>query len=260
MKISNTLISVIVPYYKKKNYIYWSLNSALKQSHKKIELIIIYDDENLSDYFFLKKIINKDKRVKLIKNKKNMGVSFSRNKGIKISKGRFIAFLDADDVWKKNKLSYQLNYMLKNNLNITHTNYNIINEKNKIIRNMKVTKDLTYKKLLNSCDIGLSTVMINSKIKKLLKFERIKTKEDYILWLTLSKKYKIIGINKYLTNWRSVKNSLSSSSIQKFKDGYTVYNNYLGESKVISFFRVLNLSVNFVFKLFKQKFIFSSIR
>jgi len=102
--------------------------------------------------------------------------------------------------------------------------------------------------------------MINSKIKKLLKFERIKTKEDYILWLTLSKKYKIIGINKYLTNWRSVKNSLSSSSIQKFKDGYTVYNNYLGESKVISFFRVLNLSVNFVFKLFKQKFIFSSIR
>ena len=74
MKISNTLISVIVPYYKKKNYIYWSLNSALKQSHKKIELIIIYDDENLSDYFFLKKIINKDKRVKLIKNKKNIHV------------------------------------------------------------------------------------------------------------------------------------------------------------------------------------------
>ena len=259
MKISNNLVSVIVPYYKKKKYIYWSLKSALNQSHKKIELIIIYDDEKLNDYIFLKKIINKDKRVKLIKNKKNKGVSFSRNKGIRISKGKFIAFLDADDIWKKNKLSYQLNYMLKNNLDITHTNYKIIDEKNKIIRNMKVEKNLTYEKLLNSCDIGLSTVMINSKIKKLLKFQKIKTKEDYILWLTLSKKYKIIGINRYLTNWRSVKNSLSSSSIQKFKDGYRVYNKYLGESKVVSFFRVINLSFNFVFKLFKQKFIFKGI-
>ncbi len=256
MKINKFLISVIIPYYKKKNFIHHSLNSVLKQSHKKFELIIIYDDENLSDYLYLKKIINKDLRVKLIKNRKNKGVSFSRNKGIKISKGKFIAFLDADDVWRKNKLSYQLNYMIKNNLNITHTNYKIVNEKNRIIGNMKVEKSLTYRKLLNACDIGLSTVMINSKIKKLLRFKNITTKEDYILWLTLSKKYKIVGINKYLTNWRRVKNSLSSSSIQKLQDAYTVYNKYLGKNKVISFFRVLNLSVNFIFKWFKQKFIF----
>ena len=146
--------------------------------------------------------------------------------------------------------------MIKNNLNITHTNYKIVNEKNRIIGNMKVEKSLTYRKLLNACDIGLSTVMINSKIKKLLRFKNITTKEDYILWLTLSKKYKIVGINKYLTNWRRVKNSLSSSSIQKLQDAYTVYNKYLGKNKVISFFRVLNLSVNFIFKWFKQKFIF----
>ena len=220
---------------------------------------IFYDDENLNDYIFLKKIINKDKRVKLIKNKKNKGVSYSRNKGIGISKGKFIAFLDADDVWQKDKLNYQLNYMFKNNLDITHTNYKIMDERNRIVRSMKVEKYLTYNKLLNSCDIGLSTVMISSKIKKLLKFKKIMTKEDYLLWLILSKKYKIIGINKYLTNWRSVKDSLSSSLIQKFKDGFKVYNKYLGKSRVISFFRVINLSINFVFKLFKQKFIFRSI-
>ena len=149
--------------------------------------------------------------------------------------------------------------MLKNQLIITHTNYKIINENNKIIRHMKVEKDTTYKKLLNSCDIGLSTVMIGSKIKKLIKFKKITTKEDYILWLNLSKKYRIIGINKSLSNWRSVKNSLSSSTIEKLKNAYLVYNKYLGESKLVSIFRVFNLSMNFIFKLFKQKFIFKNV-
>ena len=259
MQTKNILISVIIPYYKKKNYIYSSLKSVLKQSHKKIEVIIIYDDQDLKDFIYLKKIIKGDKRVKIIINKKNQGASISRNKGIKASKGKFISFLDADDIWNKNKLAYQLNYMLKNQLIITHTNYKIINENNKIIRHMKVEKNTTYKKLLNSCDIGLSTVMINSKIKKLIKFKKITTKEDYILWLNLSKKYRIIGINKSLSNWRSVKNSLSSSTIEKLKNAYLVYNKYLGESKLVSIFRVCNLAMNFIFKLFKQKFIFKNV-
>ena len=259
MKTNKILVSVIIPYYKKKEYIVRSLKSALNQSHKNIEIIIIYDDKDLNDYFYLKEIISKNKRIKLIKNKKNEGVSISRNKGISISKGKFIAFLDADDTWNKNKLNYQLNYMLSNNLIITHTNYRIINEANKVIRSMKVKKYLSYKELLNSCDIGLSTVMIDSKIKKKLKFKKITTKEDYLLWLSLSKKYKIVGIDIYLANWRSVKNSLSTSIIQKFKDAFILYNKYLRENRIISILRVLNLAIHFVFKLLKQKFIFRYI-
>jgi len=256
MKNKNILISVIIPYYKKRNYIYHAIKSALKQNHKKIEIIIIYDDENLEDLKYIKKIIKKDKRVRIVINKKNKGVSVSRNIGVKKSKGKYIAFLDADDMWICNKLRYQLNYMVNNKLIITHTNYKIISETNKIIRKMNVKKYITYKKLLNSCDIGLSTVMISAKIKRLIKFEKIVTKEDYILWLRLSKKYKIIGINKSLTNWRQTSESLSSSPIQKFKDAFTVYNKYLGEGKLLSIYRVINLSVNYTFKVFKQKFIF----
>ncbi len=256
MKTKNILISVIIPYYNKRNYIYNSLKSVLRQSHKKIEIIIIYDDENLKDLKYIKKIIKKDKRARILINKKNKGVSISRNIGIKKSKGKYIAFLYAYDIWHYDKLSYQLNYMIKNKLIITHTNYKIINETNKIIRNMIVEKYITYKKLLNSCDIGLSTVMISTKIKRLINFQKITTKEDYILWLRLSKKYKIIGINKSLTNWRYTSESLSSSVVQKFKDAYTVYNKYLCEGKLLSIYRVINLSVNYTFKIFKQKFIF----
>jgi len=259
MKAKNILISVVIPYFKKKKYIQNCLNSVLKQSHKKIEVIIVYDDENHEDLFYLKKIIKKDKRFKIIINKKNQGVSTSRNIGIKKTKGKFIAFLDADDVWEKNKLQFQLNFMIKNKIDITHTNYKVINYENKIIRIMKVEKFTSFKKLLNSCDIGLSTVMINSRIKKLIKFKKIKTKEDYILWLKLSKNYQIIGIDKSLARWRKTENSLSSSIIQKLSDAYKVYNKYLGYNAIYSIYRTFILSINYILKLFKQKFIYKNV-
>ena len=124
--------------------------------------------------------------------------------------------------------------MIKNKTDITHTNYKVINDENKIIRIMKVEKFLTFKKLLNSCDIGLSTVMISSRIKKFISFKKIKTKEDYILWLKLSQKYQIIGIDKFLTRWRKAENSLSSSTIQKISDAYRVYNKYLDYNDLLS--------------------------
>tara|TARA_Y100000741_G_scaffold56537_1_gene39209 strand:+ start:3372 stop:4151 length:780 start_codon:yes stop_codon:yes gene_type:complete len=259
MKTNNILISIIIPYYKKRFFIFDCIKSIFNQTHKKIETIIVYDDEDRKDLIYLKNIIKKDKRFKIILNKKNIGVSLSRNKAIKHSKGKFLAFIDSDDIWNKNKLKYQMNYMVKNRLMITHTNYRIINENNKIIRKMNVEKNINFKKLLSSCDIGLSTVMINSKLKKKIRFEKINTKEDYILWLNLSKKYKIIGINKYLTRWRKTTNSLSSSTIQKLFDGYKVYNKYLGYNEITSLYRTFILSVNYLIKLFKQKFIYKNV-
>ena len=168
MTPKNILISVVIPYFKKRKYINSCIKSILKQNHKKIEVIIVYDDENREDLTYLKKIIKRDKRFKIVVNKKNQGVSISRNIGIKKTKGKFIAFLDADDLWEKNKLKFQLNFMIKNKIDITHTNYKVINDENKIIRIMKVEKFITFRKLLNSCDIGLSTVMISSRIKKFI--------------------------------------------------------------------------------------------
>ena len=93
------LVSIIIPYYKKKKYIELAINSVIRQTYTNFELIIIYDDENKEDLNFLKKIIKKDKRIKIYINKKNLGAGPSRNKGIKLSKGSLIAFLDADDLW-----------------------------------------------------------------------------------------------------------------------------------------------------------------
>jgi len=252
MQTKNILISVIIPYYKKKNYIYSTLKSALNQSHKKIEVIIIYDDQDLSDFDHLKKIIKADKRVKIIINKKNQGVSISRNKGIKASKGKFITFLDADDIWNKNKLKFQLNFMRKNKCLISHTDYKIINSKNKILGYMGVKKRLSYNDLIFSCDIGLSTVMISKKLKSKALFPNMITKEDYILWLKLSKRFNIYGIQKNLGSWRKSDPSLSYFW-QKIKDAFTLYSKYEKFNLFKSLFFVLLLSLNFIKKSLIQK-------
>ena len=113
-------VTVILPYYKKKIFFTKSFISAINQTYKNTEIIIIYDDKNKKDLKFIKETISNYKNTRLIINSKNLGVSKSRNKGISLAKGKYIAFLDSDDVWKKNKLELQINFMKKKKL-IFHT-------------------------------------------------------------------------------------------------------------------------------------------
>ena len=249
------LVSIIVPYFKKSNYIESCVKSILDQTYKNFEILIINDECTTDSNFFLRKISFLDKRIKIINNKKNFGAGISRNIGISKSKGNFLAFIDADDMWKKSKLKSQINLMIKNNYLFTHTNYYIINESDKKIGKYKVNKYLNYKDLLKSCDIGLSTVVINSNIKSEIKFPNLKTKEDYVLWLRLCKKYKLVGINKFYTNWRKLNNSLSSSVLRKIIDSFIVYYKYERFSFLKSLFFVINLSFFAVKKKYKQYFI-----
>lgn len=248
------LVSVIMPYYKKKKYIELAVNSVIEQTYKNFELIIVYDDENKEDLNLLKKIIKKDKRIKLIINKKNLGAGRSRNKGIKLSKGSLIAFLDSDDLWKRNKLKKQIFFMKKNLVDISHTSYLIINSSNKIIGSRRA-KDMNHKLLLNSCDIGLSTVIMKKEIiTNKIKFANISTKEDYVLWLKITLNNKIIfALKNNLTKWRKLDDSLSASKIQKFYDGYLVYKKHMNFSLIKSFICLLLLSFNYALKELKKR-------
>ena len=115
------MITVIIPYFKKKKYIAETLKSATNQSYKKIEVLIVYDETSLVDLNYIKNLAKKDKRVRLLINKKNLGAGLSRNKGIKHAKGKYISFLDADDLWKSKKIEKQLEIMKLNKFDITLT-------------------------------------------------------------------------------------------------------------------------------------------
>lgn len=245
-------ISVIIPYYKKKNFIEDTLKSIINQTYQNFEIIIVDDELSLESKQVLQKVLKLDKRIKIILNNKNIGAGLSRNKGIEISNGDYICFCDSDDLWKHTKLEKQLEFMKNSNLAFSFTSYEIINLENKKIKKNRIAKNkLNFNDLINSCDIGLSTVMIQKKVfkNKDLRFASLKTKEDYMLWLKIAKLgYKLYGLDEILVSWKKTNNSLSSSVYQKLKDGFKIYNEYLGYNKLKSIFLLLVLSINFLLK------------
>ena len=243
------LVSIIIPYFKKKKYIADTINSILNQTYKNFEIIIVYDDPEKKDLEYIKKLISTDNRVKLIVNEKNLGAGISRNIGIDISAGTFIAFIDADDMWERTKLEEQIKFMESQNINFCHTTYKIINEKNQFLSSRKARNFFNINDLAKSCDIGLSTVLLKREILGSNKFPNLKTKEDFVLWLKLiSNSVKIYGLDKELTRWRKARNSLSSSSFQKIVDAYKVYNIYMKYNMIKSIYYLICLSINFLKK------------
>lgn len=249
-------VTIIIPYKNNLNYLFIALKSILKQSYKNFKILIIYDNEDNSDLskikkFFKSKIIKKKISYKIIVNKKSLGAGYARNVGIKKSNTKYIAFLDSDDVWAKNKLKIQINFMEKNNILISHTSYFIINANNKIISSRIAKKKIIFQDLISSCDIGLSTVILKSILlsKNKLIFPKIKTKEDYVLWLKILKKIKNLrGLNVKLTYYRKTKGSLSSNKLLSLINGYKVYKNYMNFGVTKSLFYLFILSMNYLRK------------
>ena len=245
-----SLISIIMPYYKKRNFVKNSILSVINQSHQDFEIIVIYDDNENEDYQYIKDIENLDKRIKVIKNNKNIGAGLSRNVGIQNASGDYIAFLDCDDFWEKDKLKIQLEFMKKNNYLISCTSYKIVNFNNEIVNSRNVKEVLNFKNLIYSCDIGLSTVMLKKNmLNKNYIFPNIKTKEDYVFWLKITKdNINIYGLQNELTNWRKLDDSLSSNFYQKIIDGFRVYHTYLGFNFFKSIIYLFILSINYLRK------------
>ncbi len=244
------LVSVIIPYFRKIKFIDKSISSVLEQTYSNIEIIIIYDDANKFELDYLVNKYKTHNKIKILVNEKNLGAGLSRNKGIEFSSGKYICFLDADDYWKKEKVENQINFMKKKNIDISHTSYTVINEKDKFIKERKARSFSNYKEILTSCDIGLSTVALDKKIiSEKIKFGDLKTKEDFVLWLTILQENIVIsGLDQNLSFWRKTNNSLSSSVIQKLIDGFRVYNKHLNFNFFKSFYLLICLSLNYLKK------------
>jgi len=243
------LVSVIMPYYKKINFVINAINSVLNQSYQNFELILVYDDTNLSDLEIIKNEFKNNPKLKIIKNNKNFGAGISRNIGISKSIGEIIAFIDSDDCWFQQKLEKQLDFMYYNNLDFTFCNYKKKISTKKSITIISSKNMLDYNDLIKSCDIGLSTVLIRKKIIEEELFPNLKTKEDYVAWLKILKKGVCAhNLNETLVIWNSVKDSLSSNFFQKILDGFRVYYNYEKFSFFKSLFCLLILSLNSIKK------------
>ena len=244
-------VTVIIPYYKKIAYIEKTMESVLNQTYQDFEIILIYDDINQDDFKILKKKYGPNNKIKIVNNEKNLGAGISRNIGIKMSKGEFIAFIDSDDIWLNDKLESQLRFLKKNNYDFVFCNYKKVISQRKTVEVINPMEKITYNDLIKSCDIGLSTVLVKKNIIDENLFPATKTKEDFIAWLRLTKKnINAYNLNRTLVIWNNVKGSLSSSFIQRIIDGFKVYYIYEKFNIFKSIYYLFLLSFNSIKKKF----------
>ena len=220
------IVSIITPLFNSVTFIEETIESVISQTYNDWEMIIIDDCSNDGSLELVKDIAKDDLRIRLISLKNNLGPSNARNEGIKQACGRYIAFLDSDDLWHKDKLEKQIKFMQKNEYAFTFTSYEKIDEKGKKIGNILPFKgQVTYHDLLKSNHIGCLTAMIDLKILGYKMYmPDIKKRQDQGLWLEILKKIdKAYCLNKVLGKYRIRKDSISINKIANIKFQWQLY-------------------------------------
>ena len=217
-------VSIIIPVYNAEKFIGKTIESVLNQTYKNWEMLIFNDKSKDDSLKIIKKYSEKDERIKVVDSKENVGVVAARNKLIEIATGEFIAFLDADDYWKQNKLEKQIKFMRKNNALISCTEYTRVTEDEKEINDIIIKEIITYEDMLKNNYLGCLTVVYNANKLGKRYFKERKKNEDYVLWLEIVKETKIIfGLKENLAFYRVLNNSRSSNKIKVAKDRWEVY-------------------------------------
>lgn len=217
------LVSIVTPAYNVEKYIEETINSVLNQTYKNWEMIIVEDCSNDNTFRLIQDSSRKDSRIKIYQNKKNSGVSFTRNKAIDMAQGKYIAFLDADDLWDKEKLEKQIEFMEKNKVLLSYTGYRKINSNGTLRGDINVPLKINYNELLKNCLIGFLTGVYNQEKLGKHYFKDIKA-EDYVYWLEMIKKIEFAyGLEESLASYRVLENSRSSNKIDIVRHHWKIY-------------------------------------
>lgn len=198
----NDMVSIIMPSYNTGEYIKQTINSVLAQTYKNWELIIVDDCSTDSTDEIVEQFLT-DKRIKYLKNEHNSGAAVSRNRALREAKGKWIAFLDSDDLWMPEKLMWQIKFMKKHNFYFSYTNYSEIDESGKP-NGITVTgpKRITKTGMFNYCWPGCLTVMYDGEYVGLVQIKDIKKNNDYAMWLKVCKMADCYLLDECLAQYR----------------------------------------------------------
>jgi teichuronic acid biosynthesis glycosyltransferase TuaG len=232
---SNTenLVSIVIPVFNAASYIAETINSILCQSYDDWEVILVDDVSSDESVNIIRSFIEKDNRIKLITNLRNMGPGPSRNRAIDEAKGHFIAFLDADDTWYPDKLKLQVEFMNAKRIGFSYTAYHIVdhsgNDLRKII-DLASPQKVDYRAMLQKrSTLGCSTVMLNKKILGIdnIRMPCIRAAQDYALWLSILRQGHTAHIlPEVLMRYRITKGSVSRNKLMKARMQWEVYRTY----------------------------------
>ncbi|WP_341226350.1 glycosyltransferase family 2 protein [uncultured Arcticibacterium sp.] len=216
-------VSIITPMFNAADYIAETIESVLNQSHQNWELLISDDCSSDNSVALVNEYVAKDERIKLFCNTENSGPAETRNRSLSNATGRFMAFLDADDLWSPNKLEEQLHFMLNKSIGFSFTEFhrfkgNIEGER------VSVPKTIVYSELLKNTAIATSTVLIDTKfVSWPIKMRQVYY-DDFVLWLEILKREsKAYGLQSDLMAYRVLPGSVSRNKLNSAVEVWKTY-------------------------------------
>lgn len=242
-QLNDNLISIVVPVYKAEKYIEKTLQAVFAQTYQNWELVLVIDGEMDRSEQVIREVLareGKENQAQIILREKNEGPASARNKGVMAAKGRFIAYLDADDFWMPEKLEKELGFMLSKQVAFAFTGYEFGDEEamgtGKIVR---VPEKLTYKQALKNTTIFTTTVMFDtlSIPKDLIQMPEVKSEDTALWWKLLRQGYIAYGLDENLAIYRRPSSSLSSNKMEAIR---RIWNLYRKEEKLSLLYSAYN--------------------
>jgi len=221
----SSLVSIITPSYNSSKFIKDCVASVFSQTYKNWEMIIVDDCSKDNSKEIISELSIKDNRIKPIFLKKNVGAAEARNTAIRQAKGKYVAFLDSDDLWNPKKLEKQLSFMNENEIAFSYTTYQFMSEGGEDLSNIiSAPEKMTYHSYLKNTIIGCLTVIIDREKSGEFEMPNIRSSHDMALWLLIMKRgFSAYGLDENLARYRIVSTSNTASKWHAAKDVWQVY-------------------------------------
>lgn len=223
------LVSVIMPAYQAERYIGDAIASVMAQTIPDWELWVMIDGSTDRTSQIAQEMAQQDCRIHVVCNAENLGTAGSRNRGMDLCGGAYVAFLDSDDLWHPRKLEKQLEHLQRTGGHFSYTSYSVIDENGqKLGADYLVPPTRTFDEMLGENVIGCSTVLLCPEIARKYRFSTAYYHEDYVLWTTLIQAgYRAVGCQEVLTSWRLSANSRSFNKSNAAKNRWHIYRDCL---------------------------------
>lgn len=243
----DSLVSIVMPSYNTEKYISQSISSIMSQTYKNWELIIV-DDYSEDNSVKAIQSFN-DPRIRLLQNHKNLGAAISRNIALREAQGKWIAFLDSDDLWAPDKLEKQVRFMEENEYAFTFTDYRICLNGKWLPYINTGPNVINKKKMYDYCYFSTITVMYDREKIGLIQIKGIRKNNDYAMWLKIIEKSNAYRLPECLSFYIKHDNSISTGSkLQLIKWHYKLFREELGKSPIVSLVLTLNNIVHGIWK------------
>lgn len=218
------LCSVVMPVFNAAAYLAESIESVRHQTCTDWELILVDDGSSDSSLEIAEAFVAQDHRIRLLQQPENKGAAEARNRAIAASRGRYLAFLDSDDLWRPQKLAVQIEQMQQQQVAFSFSHYSRMDVHGQVFGQVQVPEQTSYEQLLKHCFIGCLTVMLDREQCPDPFFPPLRKRQDFALWLKLLKQKKpCLGIQQDLALYRCRRDSLSANKRQAAWANWRLY-------------------------------------